>query len=47
MIIELFGPPGVGKTTFACALAARLRAQPPRESRAELSAVRGPADLLC
>ena len=25
MIIELFGPPGVGKTTFACALAARLR----------------------
>jgi len=26
MIIELFGPPGSGKTTFACALAARLRA---------------------
>src|SRR5215469_8524007 len=25
MIIELFGPPGVGKTTFACSLAARLR----------------------
>jgi len=27
MIIELFGPPGVGKTTFACTLAARLRAR--------------------
>ncbi len=26
MIIELFGAPGVGKTTFACALATRLRA---------------------
>jgi adenylate kinase family enzyme len=25
MIIELFGPPGAGKTTFARALAARLR----------------------
>lgn len=25
MIIELFGAPGVGKTTFACALTARLR----------------------
>ena len=25
MIIELFGPPGAGKTTFAHALAARLR----------------------
>jgi thymidylate kinase len=24
MIIEFFGPPGVGKTTFACELAARL-----------------------
>ncbi|SRR5882724_2729416 len=27
MIIELFGPPGAGKTTFARALAARLREQ--------------------
>jgi hypothetical protein len=42
MIVELYGPPGAGKTTFASALAARLRHH---GYRAELTLSSRPAEL--
>lgn len=43
MMIELFGPPGVGKTTFAIALADRLRQ---RGHDVELAVSYRPAELM-
>ena len=46
MIIELFGPPGVGKTTFAQALVARLR-RTGRDAYVRLSSRPGEANSGC